>query len=211
MSSSPTKTALLTFDPCNLAADNVCNPNDENQRIATSSGHDASMTIVLDILPDQTKSHHGFKPPKLGNSADAVEHYQLTALKHDLSVSEILVASTPFRDASNINTVEIIRVSDAVEGTGVGAFFDSFVTLDEQIDTALTPALHTFSRNQLRRGKTGTKKVQEDSWTLNLAWLNKDIQKYMDVSKISFTAALKALETACEQIPKGERPIPQSL
>ncbi|KAL8825174.1 MAG: hypothetical protein Q9191_004570 [Dirinaria sp. TL-2023a] len=208
MSSSPPKTAVLAFDPCNLAAYNVSNPYDQNYS-AISSDNGASITIMMDILPDQIKPHNGSKPPRLGNTTDAVEYYQLTVLKHDLSVSEILIASAP-SDASNIERLKIIRVSDSVEVTEVRAF-DSFVASDKEADNALTPILLAPSKNRLRCGKSGTKQKLKDSWTLDLAWLHKDLQRHISVNKISFAAALNALVATCEQSSKHERPLPRSL
>ena len=209
MSSSPTKTALLAFDPSNLAADDVCISDPENDAIATSSAQETSVAVTLDILPYPI--HHS--PPKdsgSGVAANSAEYYQLNVLNGDLEVSEILVASEPACITSNPRSPDIIQLSDAVE-TVRARVSDGFVALDEEVDSVLAPALKRPSSDQLRCSKSGISPVREDPWTLNLAWLHKELKRQIKLEKISFAEALQYLTMTVEQISSDDSALPKSL
>ena len=175
------------------------------------AGQSSPLTIVLGALSFSAGTTNTPIGSRNGDSTGIVQCYQLSVLKDDLSVAQCILA---FGSSSVTVPVshELISRQRGLPGPIMRASIDRFIFSDDapKFEKRKRVELYRMVRRAEEHGSL-TRSIQDDAWTLNMEWLQLEINSLLEKKTVLLQETLKSLHSDIEQDSEKELLLPKTL
>lgn len=211
LSSMPTNAAVMIGNICEVPLQVSHRPAllaDHSSQATHDSG---PLTVVLGALSFGAGTKHTSTGSRYGDGTGRVQYLRLSILKGDLSVVQCILA---FESSSVTASVshELISRQKNIPGPIMGDDVDRFIFSHDtpEITKRKRVELHRMVRKAEEQG-SHTRSIQYDPWTLDMEWLQLEINGLLEKKAVLLQENLKSLHSDIEQDSDKERLLPKTL